>query len=88
MLLILVQRLALNVLHSMLKCCFEGIGYDHSNPHYSRALPGKNVYERLSPYIAFQPHDIIRHILQQTTQLANYTIHYPIQRHLNRRFKC
>ena len=28
-----------------------------TDPHPSKALPGKIDYERLSPYFAFQPHD-------------------------------
>jgi hypothetical protein len=37
---------------------------------YSKALPAKIDYERLSPYFAFRPHDVIQHTLRQTTQLA------------------
>ena len=42
-----------------------------TDPHLSKALPGKIDYERLSPYFAFRPHDVIQHTLRQTTQLAN-----------------
>jgi hypothetical protein len=55
--------------------------------HYSKALPIKLDYEKLSPYFAFRPHDVIQHTLRQTTQLAKSTIHYPLQRHLKSRFQ-
>ena len=58
-----------------------------TDPHLSKALPGKIDYERLSPYFAFQPHDVVQHILRQTKQLAKSTIHYPMQRHLKSRFQ-
>jgi hypothetical protein len=45
-------------------------------PHFSKALPSKIDYERLSPYFAYRPHDIVQHTLRQTTQLAKSTIHY------------
>jgi hypothetical protein len=54
---------------------------------YSKALPDQIDYEKLSPYFAFRPHGIIKHILRQTTQLAKYTIHYPMRRHLTSRFQ-
>jgi hypothetical protein len=43
----------------------------NADPHYSKALPSKIDYERLSPYFAFRPHDVIQHTLRQTTQLAS-----------------
>jgi hypothetical protein len=43
--------------------------------HYSKALPSKIDYERLSPYFAFRSHDVIQHTLRQTTQLAKSTVH-------------
>jgi hypothetical protein len=43
---------------------------------YSNALLAKIEYEKLSPYFAFRPHDVIQHTLRQTTQLAKSTIHY------------
>jgi len=58
-----------------------------TDPHLSKALPGKIDYERLSPYFAFRPHDVIQHTLWQTTQLAKSTIHYPMRRHLKSRFQ-
>jgi hypothetical protein len=54
---------------------------------YSKALPAKVDYEKLSPYFAFRPHDVIQHTLRQTTQLARSTIHYPMRRHLKSRFQ-
>jgi hypothetical protein len=30
---------------------------------YSKALPAKIDYEKLSPYFAFRPHDVIQHSL-------------------------
>jgi hypothetical protein len=54
---------------------------------YSKALPAKIDYEKLSPYFAFRPHDVIQHTLRQTTQLAKSTIHYPMRHHLKIRFQ-
>jgi hypothetical protein len=31
---------------------------------YSKALPAKIDYEKLSPYFAFRPHDVIPHIFK------------------------
>jgi hypothetical protein len=59
----------------------------NADPHYSKALPSKIDYERLSPYFAFRPHDVIQHTLRQTTQLAKSTVHYPMQRHLKSQFQ-
>jgi hypothetical protein len=57
------------------------------DPHFSKALPSKIDYKRLSPYFAFRPHDVIQHTLRQTTQLAKSTIHYPMRRHFKSRFQ-
>jgi hypothetical protein len=54
---------------------------------YGKALPAKIDYEKLSPYFAFRPHDVIQHTLRQTTQLAKSTIHYPMRFHLKSRFQ-
>jgi hypothetical protein len=54
---------------------------------FSKALPAKIDYEKLSPYFAFHPHDIIKHTVRQTTQLAKSTIHYPMRRHIKSRFQ-
>jgi hypothetical protein len=54
----------------------------NADPHYSKALPCKIDYGRLSPYFTFRPHDVIQHTLRQTTQLAKSTDHYPMRRHL------
>ena len=58
-----------------------------TDPHLSKALPGKNDYESLSPYFAFRPHDVIQHTLRQTTQIAKSTIQYPMRRHLKSRIQ-
>jgi hypothetical protein len=34
---------------------------------YSKALPAKIDFEKLSLYFAFRPHDVIQHNLRQTT---------------------
>jgi hypothetical protein len=54
---------------------------------YSKALPAKIDYEKLSPYFAFRPHDVIQHTSRQTKQLAISTIYYPMRRHLKSRFQ-
>jgi hypothetical protein len=51
---------------------------------YSKALPAKIEYEKLSPYFAFRPHDVVKNTLRQTTQLAKSTIHYPMRRHFQK----
>ena len=55
-------------------------------PHYTKAVSGKIDYEKLSPYFAFRPHEVIRHTLQQTTQLAKSTINFHMRRHLKKSF--
>jgi hypothetical protein len=35
-----------------------------NDSHYSKPLPAKIDCERLSPYFAFQPHDVIQHTLR------------------------
>jgi hypothetical protein len=54
---------------------------------YSKALPAKIDYEKLSLYFAFRPHDVIQHTLRQTTQLAKSTSHYLMRHHLKSRFQ-
>jgi hypothetical protein len=54
---------------------------------YSKTLPAKIDYEKLSVYFAFRPHDVIQHTLRQTTQLARSTIHYPMRCHLMSQFQ-
>jgi hypothetical protein len=54
---------------------------------YRKALPAKMDYEKLSPYFALCPHDVIQHTLRETTQLAKSTIHYPMRCHLKSRFQ-
>jgi hypothetical protein len=54
---------------------------------YSKALPTKIYYEKLSPYFVFLPNDGIQHTLRQTTRQAKSTIHYPMRRHLKSRFQ-
>jgi hypothetical protein len=58
-----------------------------TDPHFSKALPSKIDYERLSPYFAFRPHGVIQHTLRQTTQLAKSTAHYPMRCHLKNWFQ-
>jgi hypothetical protein len=45
------------------------------------------ILTMISPYFALHPHDVIQHTLRQTTQLAKSTIHYPMRRHLKKRFQ-
>jgi hypothetical protein len=65
----------------------NGLNQLNKDSFYSKALPSKIDYEKLSLYFAFRPHDVIQHILRQTTQLAKSTIHYPMRRHLKSRFQ-
>ena len=39
-----------------------------TDPNYTKALPSKIDYVKLSPYFAFRPHEVIQH-----TYTANYT---------------
>jgi hypothetical protein len=50
---------------------------------YRKALAAKIDYEKLSPYFAFLPHDVIQHTLRQTTQLSKSTM----RRRLKSRFQ-
>jgi hypothetical protein len=59
----------------------------NTDSFYSKALPAKIDYEKLSPYFAFCPHNVIQHTLRQATQLAKSTIHHPMRRHLKSRFQ-
>jgi hypothetical protein len=59
----------------------------NTDTFYIKELPAKIDYEKLLPYFAFRPHDVIQHTLRQTTQLAKSTIHYPMRRHLKSRFQ-
>jgi hypothetical protein len=55
---------------------------------YSKALRAARIdYEKLSPYFAFRPHDVIQHRFIQTTQLSKSTINYPMRHHLKSQFK-
>jgi hypothetical protein len=44
---------------NLYKASFDDTGPNHSNHHYSKALSVKIDYERLSPYFAFRPHDVV-----------------------------
>jgi hypothetical protein len=54
---------------------------------HSKVLNAKIDYEKLSPYFAFLPHDVIQHTLRQTTQIAKSTVHYPMSLHIKSRFQ-
>jgi hypothetical protein len=51
----------------------NGLQDTYLDPHYCKELPSKIDYERVSPYIAFTPHEVIQHTLRQTAQLAKST---------------
>ena len=53
---------------------------------FSRTLPKNIDYSRLVPYFAYQPIDVIRKTLENTTQLARATICHSLQRHQKSRF--
>jgi hypothetical protein len=53
----------------------------------SKSLPAKIDYEKLSPYFAFCPHDVIQRNLRQTTQLDKSTVHYPMRHRLKTQFQ-
>jgi hypothetical protein len=40
-----------------------------TDTHFRKALRSKIDFERLSPYFAYTPHDVIQHTLRQTTSL-------------------
>jgi hypothetical protein len=54
---------------------------------YRKALPAKIDHEKLLPYFAFRPHDVIQHNSRQTTQLDKSTIHYSMRSHLKSCFQ-
>jgi hypothetical protein len=63
---------------SIKECMIHSMVSTSTDCHYDKTLPSKTAYEKLSPCFAFRPHDVIQHILQQATQLAKSTIHFPI----------
>jgi hypothetical protein len=63
------------------------INQSNKDSFYSKALPANIDYEKLSPYFAFRPYDVIQHTLRQKTQLAKSTNHYPMRCHLKSRFQ-
>jgi hypothetical protein len=63
------------------------INQSNKDSFYSKALPDKIDYEKLSHYFAFLPHDVIQYTLRQITQLAKSTTHHPMRRHLKSRFQ-
>ena len=65
----------------------EDIAPTCSEQHHSKVVPGKVDDEKISPYFAFCPHEVIPPTVQQTTQLAKSTIHFPIRRHLKSLFQ-
>jgi hypothetical protein len=58
-----------------------------TDPNYTKALLSKIYYEKLSLCFTFRSHEVIQHILQQTTQLAKSTIHYPMRHQQKSRFQ-
>jgi hypothetical protein len=63
------------------------INQPNKDSFYSKALPANIDYEKLSPYFAFRPYDVIQHTLRQKTQLAKSTIHYHMRCQLKSRFQ-
>jgi hypothetical protein len=74
-------------LHSVVMKNANDINHLNKDSFYSKALPAKIDYEKLSPYFAFRPHDVIQHTLIQTTQPAKSSIHYFMRHHLKSRFQ-
>jgi hypothetical protein len=54
----------------------------NTDTHYSKTLPSKIDYEKLSPYFVFRPHEVIQRTLRQTIELAKSIIHHTMQLHL------
>jgi hypothetical protein len=65
----------------------NNLNQSNKDSFYSKSLPAKIDYERLSPYFTFWLHDVIQNTLRQITHLAKSTIHYPMRRHLKSRFQ-
>jgi hypothetical protein len=61
------------------------INQSNKDSVYSKTLPAKIDYEKLSPYFSFRPHDVIQHTLRQTTQLAKASIYHPMRHHIKSR---
>ena len=51
-------------------------------PHLHRALPAKVDYDKLAKYFLYRPKEVIQKTLQNTTQLANSSINFPLKRHI------
>jgi hypothetical protein len=47
----------------------------NTDRHYDKALPIKVDYQKLSPYFAFRPREVIRYTLIQTTKLKSIIQH-------------
>ena len=58
-------------------------GIMHERAHH--AIPANVNYQQLSPYFAYRPIDVIRHTLNNTTQLAKVIIRFPLQKHIKSR---
>jgi hypothetical protein len=63
------------------------INQSKKDSFYSKALSAKIEYEKLSPYFTYFPHDVMNHVLRQTTQLAKSIIYFLIRLHLKSRFQ-
>jgi hypothetical protein len=62
------------------------INQSNKGSFYCKSLSAKIDYEKLSPYFAFHPHDVIQHTLRHTTQLSKSKINYFMIHHLKSRF--
>ena len=43
--------------------------------------------EKLQPFLAYRPLDVVKKTIQNTTQLAKMIVHFPLRRHIKSRFK-
>ena len=61
------------------------LNVSRETPKLRRAVPKTLDYAKLSRYFAYRSADVIRHTLQNTTQLARAVIKHPMRRHLRSR---
>ena len=60
---------------------------DQHQQALTKALPKKLDCNKLLPYFAFRPLDVIQRTLNNTTQMASSVTHYPMQKHFKSCFQ-
>ncbi len=53
----------------------------------AKAIPKKLDVQKIIPYLAYRPIDVVQKILENTAQMATSVIHYPMKRRFKSCFK-